>query len=732
MKKRSLTKRWLALLVALAVAVTGMTIQKKTAAAEEANSSLEGYEAQIGETPYGSFAEALTAANAATEDVTIELLSDITVGGNIDIGNTNGKKVTVEGNNHKVTAQGGNNTFRITRSDSMAEFKNMTIDHRNYGAVIQVIDSITNAAVDLTDVTIDATAGSEYRYALINVLAAGTTTLNLTRVNAAMSVASAGLDSYAAIIRTGNVNQEKTVNINMTDCSLDTTGATGRNGIVVMKGTTANISLTNTVIGTKDKAPIMDYTGSARITKTNCTLSATDYIAQIDTALYADLAAALTAANAATADVTIELLADIAVTENNDIYNVNGNKVTIDGNNHTVTAQGGNNTFRITGPDTGTVEFKNMTIDHQNRGAAIQIRDAAKNTTLNLTNMVIEATEGAKYEWCLINTLAAGGTSTLNLTAVQVNMAVDSAGNDSDAAVIRTGNAGETKTVNINMTDCSLDTTGATGRSGIVVMKGTTANISLTDTQIKTMDTYAIRVLGEAKTLELTNCKLSSLAEEYIYNPIQNTDGCTWTAQKYDNVASYRTETELLAPENGPEGYVFAGWYLDEACTKENALKETDTATTEAYAKFVPAHVLDVKAQLSVNLINDDDTDDAVGSIRFVTTVDSLNYQEIGFVYTIQLSDGTKTSGTNSSNKVYTNLYAVGSKEGSILNYVPKYLFCAVSEYFKTLTIQGIPSSAFDAEITVQPFWVTLDGTRVYGGQVTKTVNEGIERIKGN
>ena len=667
---------------------------------------IQGYDAQIEDTVYLNLEDAIAAANASEEDVTVTLLSDVAIKDNCDIQNGKGKTITVDGNGHTVTAQGGNNTFRITGPETCTvEFKNMVIDHRNVGAVIQIRDAAKNTTLRLVDVSIDATKGTSYDYALINVLAAGgTSTLDFTGVEVMMKTESGGKDDCACIIRTGNHGEAKTVNINLTDCKLDATDAAGRSGIIVMRGTTAAIDLKNTRIKTRNASGIRSVEQSAgqatvsddswfvagkaeelegyavrvdntwyvnagsdelveiirnagedltitlssdqeldlnglrnengktvtievngycltttgvreesliilseaqmtlgekrlyldleeAIEKANsaaedvvidlsgdCTLHLTDIynengkaividpqgaritatgtlrssVTILSEARYSDknetvylsFKEALAKANASEADATVGLLKDITVVENVDIKNVNGKKVVIDGNYHTVTAQGGNNTFRITGPETCTVEIKNMTIDHQNRGAVVQIRDNAKNTTLELTNVVIEATKGAKYEWCLINTLAAGGTSTLNLTAVEIKMATATAGNDNYAAIIRTGNAGEEKTVNMNLTDCSLDTTGATKRSGIMVMKKTAATIHLVNTSIKTMDTYAIRAADQAdvQALTMSGCTLDSLAGEYADDPILNIPSDRITVDS-DNAAAAASVT---------------------------------------------------------------------------------------------------------------------------------------------------------------------------------------------
>lgn len=451
---------------------------------------VEYYLAKIGDVFY-TFEEALDVANKATTDTTINMLANYTIKTNT-ASNTNGKLITINGNGKKITTSGGNNALVVGRNVTI---NNMTIDHKNYGSAVQVDEAGT---ITLNDVVINAISGSEYRYALINVMATGETTLNLNRVNATMSVAGAGRSSNSAIVRTGN-NDTKTVNLNVTDCNFDTVKATGRSGIIVMKGTTANMNLKNTTIHTLNAAPIKSNESSAaqKIVKENCTLASDTaefqdepirgYDAQVGNVVYNNFKEALAAANASSGDVTIELLQDFTVGANNDIKNGNGAAITINGNGKTVTATGGNNTFRVNDPQTGAVAINNMTIVQNNVRNAVQVRTKA---IVNLTDVTIDATQGEKYEYSLIAMEASG---TLNLTGVKATMAVASEGNDDYAAIIRTGNAGQDKEVEINLVGCMFDTTEAIGRNGVMIMEGTKATVRLEGTKIKTMNASAIR-----------------------------------------------------------------------------------------------------------------------------------------------------------------------------------------------------------------------------------------------
>lgn len=173
-------------------------------------------------------------------------------------------------------------------------------------------------------------------------------------------------------------------------------------------------------------------------------------------------------------------------------------------------------------------------------------------------------------------------------------------------------------------------------------------------------------------------------------------------------VVEYSNATAGAAPADAADmdGYVFAGWFTDKDCTK--AFTGTNA---KAYAKYVDKAVLTVKAQIK----NDAATAETT-SMRFVTTVDSLNYKSVGFV----INNVDKTLKT-----VYSNLYVVG--DSSVMTKTPADVSnTSVSAYFAAFTVNNIPKDKYSAEFNVTPYWITLDGTRVSADTVVKTVSQGI------
>ncbi len=193
-------------------------------------------------------------------------------------------------------------------------------------------------------------------------------------------------------------------------------------------------------------------------------------------------------------------------------------------------------------------------------------------------------------------------------------------------------------------------------------------------------------------------------------------------AKKYTKV------TAGTAPTTVEDGYVFAGWYKEETC--KTPLEEGGAADV-AYAKFVDADVLTVKAQVKNEKLEGDgeptfqlplDKTD----IRFVTTVDTLRYKNVGFKIVIKSTTTMTTERTDTTNEVSRKIYAIGNfgDDKYFEEYTPAEKFSSQSQFFKTFTIWDVKAANYNTPIEVTPYWITLDGTYVYGTTVTKTISD--------
>ncbi|MCD7846585.1 MAG: hypothetical protein LUG49_00900 [Oscillospiraceae bacterium] len=188
-----------------------------------------------------------------------------------------------------------------------------------------------------------------------------------------------------------------------------------------------------------------------------------------------------------------------------------------------------------------------------------------------------------------------------------------------------------------------------------------------------------------------------------------------YSTDNYPTTSLTYTPTETV--DSG--SYIFAGWYSASTTTDEDGNTVTTyTAMTsfptgvDAYAKFVEANVLTVKAQVPTDAGGEEVTST---SMRLISTVDSGNYSSVGFEVII----GSNDAFTMSSSTVYQVITALGEdcKPTSI---------SSSSLYFITCTLTGIPhnETAYATYFKVTAFWTTLDGTKVYGAQRAVTVSE--------
>lgn len=163
------------------------------------------------------------------------------------------------------------------------------------------------------------------------------------------------------------------------------------------------------------------------------------------------------------------------------------------------------------------------------------------------------------------------------------------------------------------------------------------------------------------------------------------------------------------------EDCVFAGWYADKTGTDyiteaeaEAILSSTDT-TTKVYAKFVPASVLSVKAQ---NAENTTATSPST-SVRLITSVDSKNYQKVGFE--IYLGNGTKLLKQQDGSELETSRVYKGIQIGTSTTKTAEQIFGKASKHVAVWELTNIVQANYSKIICVRPYWETMDGTIVKG-----------------
>ena len=106
--------------------------------------------------------------------------------------------------------------------------------------------------------------------------------------------------------------------------------------------------------------------------------------------------------------------------------------------------------------------------------------------------------------------------------------------------------------------------------------------------------------------------------------------------------------------------------------------------------------------------------------VRFVSTVESLGYELVG--YEIAQSRSSTKLITETKN-VYKQLYKLGM-DGISETFGPSDVSgLECSTYIHAATVANIPNRLWDATFTVTPYWQTQDGTLVKGAPQTYTIN---------
>ena len=185
----------------------------------------------------------------------------------------------------------------------------------------------------------------------------------------------------------------------------------------------------------------------------------------------------------------------------------------------------------------------------------------------------------------------------------------------------------------------------------------------------------------------------------------------------FEDISPYRgaKSSSNIAPVM--EGYLFAGWFKSDTDTASPIAVTRKSGS--AYAKFVDADLLNVKAQVRYKDLNNIGKMD----IRFIATVDGLRYQNMGF----QLAYDGKNK-DYMSDSVYQTISAWEEDQQDYKVYTPKDL-CLSAEYFKAYTLWNVPIESFHTPIQVAAYWKTLDGTIVTGKSAVKRVYEGIKDL---
>lgn len=168
------------------------------------------------------------------------------------------------------------------------------------------------------------------------------------------------------------------------------------------------------------------------------------------------------------------------------------------------------------------------------------------------------------------------------------------------------------------------------------------------------------------------------------------------------------------------EDWAFAGWYKDETC--KNVWTGKTSKTDVAYAKFVPSDIFAVACQVQSGTV---EGQTGTSQLRLVSTVDSLNYNQVGF----KVSLGDKQLESYWTDSVAKTIEVTDSSKSKVAFTVNPTAFNANSKYFTTVTVVDITADSFTEAFYVIPCWETLDGTQVEGFSRYARVEDSYKNI---
>lgn len=138
----------------------------------------------------------------------------------------------------------------------------------------------------------------------------------------------------------------------------------------------------------------------------------------------------------------------------------------------------------------------------------------------------------------------------------------------------------------------------------------------------------------------------------------------------------------------GADGMRFAGWFADEACTEPAQLSDVQADMT-VYAKYVSDAYLQMKYVEQRWLSSRE--------LQLMSALDSEDYAQTGFVIN---GEAVPAASVSSRYGIYT----------------ARYLFSGVGRNAKLAVLKYDVSGLRRGEtLEITPYWVTLDGTTVYG-----------------
>ncbi len=713
-------------------------------------------------TTYKTLAAAVDAANAASNDATITLLCDASLDSSITFSNTNAA-ITLDLNGYDIT-RGDNNTtaalIYVTDGTVTVQDTSVNADGTIYSAnySVTVDDTTTTYAgygIIISGGTVNVNSGTVAGYRAIygsagtlnitggtvsgtqlGVVADGTLIVNVSD-NAVITAAHSAIytwdntytgttnitggtigdtsTTYAVNARAGTVN---IIGGTITGTTAGVIAVNGANVVIGVEGSESGPTITGTYeaveISTSTTA-----TASSTVTVYSGTLSGTSYgicIYGKNSTYYSQLNVY---GGTITADTYFAITGNGSTGQGYDIIYIYGGTITSNNGQAIYLPQQDGYTYIYGGTITGDTGI-------EIRGGTVIIDDKADDTAPLYIYATGDPTSSTGNTSGSTTSGAAIAIATYNLSNIDVTIA---SGTFEGASAIYESNPNNTSltySVSVTVTggtytgevyseDEVIDISGGTFDETVTIVNCADGYYPTTTT-VDGVTKYTVTqlILGastdtETETTSVAASSIDGYGEATMYVGVTG----SLISNNY-NTTKYAT-TSLEYSDNG---YIFAGWYTATtaedgtvtytACSSSLWSSISSEDTTVYYAKFVDADVLKVGFQYvysTSQTTTPASSDDTTVYLRLVSTVDTVNYQQTGFVVTFTQGDTTKTYDDLVVTTVYPELV------GTTTTYSPTD-FSSASKYFSTYVINKVPVSS-DLLITVYVYWITTDGTRV-------------------
>ncbi len=105
-------------------------------------------------------------------------------------------------------------------------------------------------------------------------------------------------------------------------------------------------------------------------------------------------------------------------------------------------------------------------------------------------------------------------------------------------------------------------------------------------------------------------------------------------------------------------------------------------------------------------------------NLRLITSIDTLNYKNVGFKVTLKAEDGTVGDASRVVTTVYNTIIGKGK------TYTPYTEFDPTSRYFATMELQEIPTAYFGMRVEGYAYATDMDGNEIKGDSFSFVLSE--------